>query len=65
LKSVYGYAISFVFALVVYALLFSRQFESNFSFDKLDKTEKQALLASGAMVFCTGFLVSMAYSGFC
>lgn len=56
LKSVYGYAISFVFALVVYVVI-SRRFESNFSLDKLDKQKnKQYWLV--AQWFSTGFLWS-------
>lgn len=56
LKSVYGYAISFVFAIVVYVVI-SRQFESNFSLDKLDKQKKKHYWLV-AQWFFTGFLWS-------
>lgn len=54
-KSVYGYAISFVFAIVVY-LVISRRFESNFSLDKLDK-QKNKHYWLVAQWFSTGFLL--------
>ena len=56
LKSVYGYAISFVFAILVYVLI-SRTFESNFSLDKLDKQKKKHYWLV-AQWFSTGFLWS-------
>ncbi len=56
LKSVYGYAISFVFAIVVYVVI-SRRFESNISLDKLDKLKKKHYWLV-AQWFSTGFLWS-------
>lgn len=56
LKSVYGYAISFVFAIVVYVVI-SRQFESKFSLDKLVKQKKKHYWLV-AQWFSTGFLWS-------
>ncbi|RIA09538.1 hypothetical protein OE09_1376 [Flavobacteriaceae bacterium MAR_2010_72] len=56
LKSVYGYALAFVFAIVVYVVI-SKKLESNFSLDKLDKqTKKHYWLV--AQWFSTGFLWS-------
>ena len=56
LKSVYGYAISFVFAILVYVVI-SKQLESNFSLDKLDKQKKKHYWLV-AQWFSTGFLWS-------
>lgn len=56
LKSVYGYAISFVFAMVVYVVI-SKQVESNFSLDKLNKHKKKHYWLV-AQWFSTGFLWS-------
>ncbi|MBT8296334.1 MAG: hypothetical protein KJP01_03205 [Gramella sp.] len=56
LKSVYGYAISFVFALVVYVVI-SKKLESKSSLESLDKhTKKHYWLV--AQWFSTGFLWS-------
>ncbi|WP_047419856.1 hypothetical protein [Cellulophaga sp. Hel_I_12] len=56
LKSVYGYAISFVFAVVVYVAI-SRKFESSLSLDKHDK-DKNKHYWLVAQWFSTGFLWS-------
>tara|TARA_R110000751_G_scaffold142677_1_gene246056 strand:- start:162 stop:776 length:615 start_codon:yes stop_codon:yes gene_type:complete len=56
LKSVYGYAISFVFAIVVYIFI-SGKLESKFSLDKLDKHKKRHYWLI-AQWFSTGFLWS-------
>ena len=56
LKSVYGYTIAFVFAIIVYVLI-SKKMESSVSLDKLDKqTKKHYWLI--AQWFSTGFLWS-------
>lgn len=56
LKSVYGYAISFAFAMIVYVVI-SKKLESNHSLDRLDKqTKKHYWLI--AQWFSTGFLWS-------
>ncbi|GGD30661.1 hypothetical protein [Flavobacterium orientale] len=56
LKSVYGYSIAFVFAIVVYVVL-SKKLESKFSIDKLDKQAKKHYWLV-AQWFSTGFLWS-------
>lgn len=56
LKSVYGYALAFVFSILVYVII-SKRFESSLSLDKLDKhTKKHYWLV--AQWFSTGFLWS-------
>ena len=56
LKSIYGYSLSFVFAVMVYVVI-SKKLESNLSLDKLDKhTKKHYWLV--AQWFSTGFLWS-------
>ncbi len=56
LKSVYGYALEFAFAIIVY-LVIAKKLESNRSLDKLDKqTKKHYWLI--AQWFSTGFLWS-------
>ena len=56
LKSIYGYALAFVFAVIVYVVI-SKKIESNLSLDKLDKhTKKHYWLV--AQWFSTGFLWS-------
>lgn len=56
LKSVYGYAIAFVFAILVYVVV-SKRLESNFSLDKLDKHKRKHYWLV-AQWFSTGFLWS-------
>lgn len=56
LKSVYGYAISFVFAMVVYVVI-SKKFESKLSLDTLAKNKKKHYWLV-AQWFSTGFLWS-------
>ena len=56
LKSVYGYAIAFVFAILVYVVI-SKKLESKFSLDKLDKQAKKHYWLV-AQWFSTGFLWS-------
>ena len=56
LKSVYGYALSFVFAIIVYVLV-TRKLESPFALEKLDKHQKKHYWLV-AQWFSTGFLWS-------
>jgi phosphate/sulfate permease len=56
LKSVYGYAIAFVFAILIYVVI-AKQLESNFSLNKLDKHKKKHYWLV-AQWFSTGFLWS-------
>lgn len=56
LKSVYGYAIAFVFAIVVYVII-SRKLESSHSLDKLEKQKRKHSWLI-AQWFSTGFLWS-------
>jgi len=56
LKSVYGYALSFVFAIVVYVII-SKKFESPLSLEKLDKHARKHYWLVAQWV-STGFLWS-------
>ncbi|MBK5214764.1 MAG: hypothetical protein JJE55_14015 [Flavobacteriaceae bacterium] len=56
LKSVYGYALAFVFAILVYVVI-SKQIETKHSLDKLDKQKKKHYWLV-AQWFSTGFLWS-------
>ncbi|MCK7589667.1 hypothetical protein M0G43_03700 [Subsaxibacter sp. CAU 1640] len=56
LKSVYGYALSFVFAIIVYVVI-TRKLESPFAIEKLDKNKKKHYWLV-AQWFSTGFLWS-------
>jgi phosphate/sulfate permease len=56
LKSVYGYALSFAFAIIVYVVI-SKKLESEQSLDKLDKQKKKHYWLV-AQWFSTGFLWS-------
>ena len=56
LKSVYGYALAFVFAIIVYVVV-SKQLETNQSLSKLDKHRKKHYWLV-AQWFSTGFLWS-------
>ena len=56
LKSVYGYAIAFVFAMLVYVII-SRKLESGLSLDKLEKQKRKHYWLM-AQWFSTGFLWS-------
>lgn len=56
LKSVYGYALSFVFAIVVYVII-SKKFESPLSLEKLDKHSRKHYWLVAQWI-STGFLWS-------
>lgn len=56
LKSVYGYAVAFMFAIIVYVVI-SKRMESDFSLDTLDKHKRKHYWLV-AQWFSTGFLWS-------